>query len=158
MSGPNDPSPSMPNMAIRITSGPRETPTGRPKRGRSGSPTVAPPTYRSIQAANPARSPPTSRSRGEPPEDEPYSNSDIDTRKVTVTFFQDETGQQMRRVDMTLPQLAEHIRYQTAASKMELPWLKLAIFGNKRSEKNCLRTNENVLQITGIEVEHDRAR
>ena len=61
----------------------------------------------------------------------------------------------MRRVDMTLPQLAEHIRFQTAASKMELPWLKLAIFGNQRSEKNSLRTNENVLQITGIEVEHD---
>ena len=56
---------------------------------------------------------------------------------------------------MTLPQLAEHIRFQTAASKMALPWLKLAIFGNKRSEKNSLRTNENVLQITGIEVEHD---
>ena len=89
------------------------------------------------------------------PEDEPYSNSDIDTRKVTVTFIKDETGAEMRRVDMTLPQLAEHIRFQTAASKMALPWLKLAIFGNKRSEKNSLRTNENVLQITGIEVEHD---
>ena len=90
-----------------------------------------------------------------PPEDEPYSNSDIDTRKITVTFIKDETGAEMRRVDMTLPQLAEHIRFQTAASKMALPWLKLALFGNKRSEKNSLRTNENVLQITGIEVEHD---
>ena len=90
-----------------------------------------------------------------PPEDEPYSNSDIDTRKVTVTFIKDETGAEMRRVDMTLPQLAEHIRFTTAASKMALPWLKLAIFGNQRSEKNSLRTNENVLQITGIEVEHD---
>ena len=56
---------------------------------------------------------------------------------------------------MTLPQLAEHIRFQTAASKMELPWLKLALFGNKRSEKNCLRTNANTLQISGVEVEHD---
>ena len=46
---------------------------------------------------------------GRPPEDEPYSNSDIDTRKVTVTFIKDETGAEMRRVDMTLPQLAEHI-------------------------------------------------
>ena len=53
-----------------------------------------------------------------PPEDEPYSNSDIDTRKLTVTFITDETGAEMRRVDMTLPQLAEHIRFQTAASKM----------------------------------------
>ena len=92
---------------------------------------------------------------GPSPEDEPYSNSDIDTRKVTVTFIKDKTGAEMRRVDMTLPQLAEHIRFQTAASKMGLPWLKLAFFGNKRSQKNSLRTNENVLQITGIEVEHD---
>jgi Primase C terminal 2 (PriCT-2) len=90
-----------------------------------------------------------------PPEDEPYSDSDIDARKATVTFITDETGAEIRRVDMTLPQLAEHIRFQTAASKMALPWLKLAIFGNRRSEKNSLRTNENVLQITGIEVEHD---
>ena len=89
------------------------------------------------------------------PEDEPYSNSDIDTRKTTVTFIKDKTGAEMRRVDMTLPQLAEHIRFTNAASKMELPWLKLAFFGNKRSENNSLRTNENVLQITGIEVEHD---
>ena len=70
------------------------------------------------------------------PEDEPYSNSDIDTRKITVTFIKDETGQEMRRVDMTLLQLAEHIRFQNATSKMALPWLEFAIFGNKRSEKN----------------------
>ena len=38
---------------------------------------------------------------------------------------------------------------------MELPWLKLAIFGNKKSEKNCLRTNANMLHVTGIEAEHD---
>ena len=42
----------------------------------------------------------------------------------------------MRRVDMTL--LAEHIALQTAADKMELPWLKLAIFGSRRSDKNSL--------------------
>ena len=73
------------------------------------------------------------------PAEEREATSDLDTRKVTVTFIKDETGQHMRRVDMTLPQLAEHIRYQTAASKMELPWLKLALFGAMRSEKNSLR-------------------
>ena len=81
--------------------------------------------------------------------------SDINTRKVTVTFIKDETGQDMHRVDMTLPQLAAHIGYQTAASKMELPWLKLALFGDKRSEKNSLRTNANVVQISGVEGDHD---
>jgi hypothetical protein len=89
------------------------------------------------------------------PEDEPYPNSDIDSRKIAVTFFEDEFASTLRRVDLTLPQLAEHIRFQTAASKMALPWLKLAIFGNQRSEKNCLRTNENVMQISGLEGDHD---
>ena len=90
-----------------------------------------------------------------PPADEFETASDIDTRTVRVTFFPDEAAQSLRTADLTLPQLADRIAKQTAASKMELPWLKLAIFGNKRSEKNCLRTNANVLQITGIEVEHD---
>ena len=90
-----------------------------------------------------------------PPEVEPYSDSDIGARKVTVTFITNKSGQYMRRVDMTLPQLAEHIRFQTATRKFALPWLKFAVFGNKRSKKKSLRTNENVLQISGIEVEHD---
>ena len=81
--------------------------------------------------------------------------SDLDTRKIAVTFFKDEFASSLRRVDMTLPQLAEHIRTQTAASKGDLPLLKLAIFGSKRSAKNCLRTNENTEQIEGVEGEHD---
>ena len=81
--------------------------------------------------------------------------SDIDTRTVKVTFFPDQAAQSLLTADLTLSQLADRIAKQTAASKMELPWLKLAIFGNKRSEKNCLRTNANVVQITGIETEHD---
>jgi hypothetical protein len=90
-----------------------------------------------------------------PPEDEPHPTSDIDSRKVTVTFFKDEFASSLRRVDMTLPHLAEHIRTQTAASKGDLPLLKLAIYGSKRSAKNCLRTNENTEQVEGVEGEHD---
>ena len=81
--------------------------------------------------------------------------SDIDTRTVRITFFPDETARSSLTADLTLSQLADRIAKQAAASKMELPWLKLAIFGDKRSEKNCLRTNANVVHVTGIEVEHD---
>ena len=81
--------------------------------------------------------------------------SDIDTRTVRITFFPDQTARSLQTADLTLSQLAEGIAKQTAASKMELPWLKLAIFGDKRSEKSCLRTNANVLHVTGIEAEHD---
>jgi hypothetical protein len=91
---------------------------------------------------------------GDPP-DELQATTDLDTRKVAVTFFKDEFASSLRRVDMTLLQLAGHIRTQTAASKGDLPLLKLAIFGSKRSAKNCLRTNENTEQIEGVEGEHD---
>ena len=90
---------------------------------------------------------------GDVPAEEPAS--DIDTRKITVTFIKDHTGQDVHRAEMTLPELAAHIGYRTAASKMTLPWLKLAMFGNKRSDKNSLRTNENVLQVSGLEGDHD---
>jgi hypothetical protein len=82
--------------------------------------------------------------------------SDIDTRTVAVTFFPNKLAQSQNRIDLTLPQLAEQIRLKTGPSKEKLPWLKLAVFGEKRSERNCLRTNANTQQITGIEVEHDK--
>ena len=75
---------------------------------------------------------------------------------MTVTFFPNKSAQTQRRDALTLPQLAEQIRLETGPSKLELPWLKLMSFGNKRSHKNCLRTNANAEEITGIEVEHDK--
>jgi hypothetical protein len=86
----------------------------------------------------------------------PEPASDIDTRTVTVTFFPNKSAQTQRCIDLTLPQLAERILLETAPSKLQLPWLKLMTFGNKRSAKGCLRTNANAKEITGIEVEHDR--
>ena len=81
--------------------------------------------------------------------------SDINTRTVKVTFFKNEAAQRLHVKNLTLPDLSTMIASETAASKMELRWLKLATFGNKRSDKNCLRTNENTNDISGIEVEHD---
>ena len=89
----------------------------------------------------------------DPQDNEPAS--DITTRKLAVTIITDRTGIAMRPVDMTLPQLAGHIGFTTAANKMALPWLKLALFGDKRSDKNSLRNNDNVLQVSGIEGDHD---
>jgi hypothetical protein len=93
---------------------------------------------------------------GGPPCESPNIASDIDTRTVAVTFFPNKSAQSQHCIDLTLPQLAEQIRLKTGPSKLELPWLKLAIFGDKRSSKNCIRTNANTKEITGIEVEHDK--
>jgi hypothetical protein len=42
-----------------------------------------------------------------------------------------------------------------AATKDDTPWLKLAVFGKKRTEKNCLRNDLNVVEISGVEVDYD---
>jgi AAA domain len=86
----------------------------------------------------------------------PEPTSDIDTRTVTVTFFPNKSAQTQRCIELTLPQLAEQIRLETGPSKLELPWLKLMVFGNTRSPRGCLRTNANAKELTGIEVEHDQ--
>jgi hypothetical protein len=78
---------------------------------------------------------------------------DMDTHTVGVTFFEDQTAQRMELKQLTLPALCDVIRETTAPSKSETPWLKLATFGNERTDKNCLRHTDNVRAITGIECE-----
>ena len=62
------------------------------------------------------------------------SARDIDRHTFATTFFPDKRAMAKFSENPTLPQLAEAIRRTTAASKMALPWLKLASFGDKRSE------------------------
>ena len=72
-----------------------------------------------------------------------------------VTFFPNQSAQSMDVQSMTLPKLRDRILKTTATSKDQLPWLKLAEFSNKRTDKNCLRHNGNVLAITGLEMDYD---
>jgi hypothetical protein len=67
-----------------------------------------------------------------------------------VTFFPNESAQSAVNKTLTLKKLAAKIRATEATSKAELPWLKLARFGYKRSGKNCLRTNARLGQPDGI--------
>ncbi len=42
-----------------------------------------------------------------------------------------------------------------AESKEELPLLKLARMGDKATDKGCLRSDDNVLAVTGAEIDYD---
>ncbi len=65
----------------------------------------------------------------------------------------------LRKLDQVLSPraLAVLIRDTHAAKKELLPWLKLATFGDKRSEKNSLRHDDNLLELTGVEADYDGA-
>jgi hypothetical protein len=78
-----------------------------------------------------------------------------DNDSHTVTFFPNKQAASLQLAQTTLPLLAELIGTTQGAEKFRLPWLKLARFGDKRSDKNCLRTDANTQAISGCEVEHD---
>jgi hypothetical protein len=72
-----------------------------------------------------------------------------------VTFFPDQKAQRKYSERITLRGLAELIRNTTALTKLKLPWLKAATFGDKASRRKCLRRNANMLTITGVELDYD---
>src|SRR5437016_14105040 len=74
---------------------------------------------------------------------------------MKVTFITGKSGATMRLEEVTLADLRERIQRASGPDKFANGWLKLATFGEKRSPKGSLRTNENVLKITGIEVDYD---
>src|SRR5262249_10183441 len=77
---------------------------------------------------------------------------------VTVTFFPDQSAQSMRVKTIPLSKLCTLVRKTTKKRKALLPWLKFAVFGQKRTEKNCLRHNDNVVAISGREADYDQGK
>lgn len=75
-----------------------------------------------------------------------------------VTFFPDFAAATKREEALHLPDLASRIATTTAPTKAALPWLKLARFGDHRTDNNSLRNNANVLTITGLEADYDGER
>jgi Protein of unknown function (DUF3987) len=73
----------------------------------------------------------------------------------SVTFFNDHAAQSKRQANFTIASLAEIIRTTAANEKGRLPWLKLARFGNSRTEKGSLRHDRNVIACSGLEADYD---
>jgi hypothetical protein len=78
-----------------------------------------------------------------------------DPDKLHVTFFPDDTGSTFTTESIHIWDLRDRICNTAAATKEQLPWLKLATFGDVRSAKNSLRHNANVIAINGVEGDYD---
>ncbi len=83
-------------------------------------------------------------------------NVDSTASRFPITFFKSYSATKKEEVDWSLKALARRIETVTAPQKADLPWLKLAKFGDIRtSPKNSLRHDANVLAVTGIEADYD---
>lgn len=80
--------------------------------------------------------------------------SALDT-PLLVTFFADRFAKTKEASEISLRQLVDWLTTTSAKTKAELPWLKLAEFGDRRSEGNSLRHDDNVHAIFGIEADYD---
>lgn len=75
--------------------------------------------------------------------------------RVRVTFFRDPMARRKSEHECSLAALALRVQMVTAPTKAELPWLKLARFGDLRTDRGSLRHGANILAITGIEADYD---
>jgi hypothetical protein len=75
---------------------------------------------------------------------------------VVCTIFKDRFAQQKKEFHLPWGDLASELESPpNHPSKGDMPLLKMAAFGDLRSEKNSLRHNGNVVSITGIEGDYD---
>jgi hypothetical protein len=75
--------------------------------------------------------------------------------RFLVTMFHNHAAREKHEALWTPPDLAQRIQETTALTKDDLPWLKLARFGDLRTTKHSLRHNANVVAITGVEGDDD---
>ena len=74
---------------------------------------------------------------------------------MIFTTFSDKRGLDAHRQDATPEELAEFIKATSRDARDKLPLIKFALFGSERSDKGCLRCDENVTEITGVEADYD---
>jgi hypothetical protein len=77
------------------------------------------------------------------------------TLEIRVTRFDSFAATKQTPIVGPLAQLRDGILGTTRATKSALPWLKLASFGNRKSDVGSLRHDDNVTGIDGIELDYD---
>lgn len=74
---------------------------------------------------------------------------------LAVTFFDSFAAAAKREGRHSLRDLQQLILSTTSSRKDNLPWLKLARFGDAASAKGSLRHDANALAVSGIEADYD---
>lgn len=72
-----------------------------------------------------------------------------------VTIFKDWYAVEKTECTVTCTEFVEMVSGASASHKDDLPWLKLATFGDTKTDDGCLRNNANVLQVFGAECDYD---
>src|SRR5262245_44239666 len=74
---------------------------------------------------------------------------------VALTLFTGKAATDKAERICTLYELKQMVLTTDAPAKEELPWLKFAQFGERRTDRGSLRHDKNVLAVTGVEADYD---
>lgn len=76
--------------------------------------------------------------------------------EITWTRFLDKSASSARELQHDWRELVEHLQHAGPyPAKSVCPWIKLARFGESRTQKGALRSDGNIVQITGVEGDYD---
>jgi hypothetical protein len=75
--------------------------------------------------------------------------------RFSVSIFPDLSGSRIKPEKLNLAELGEKVLMTNADDKFSLPLIKLASFGDQRTDNNSLRHNANVKSISGVEGDYD---
>ena len=85
---------------------------------------------------------------------DPWADSALDA-PLRLTVFRDASAAEKREIETTLRGFMPALRDTRAPAKGALPWVKLATFGDDRSDRGSLRHNHNVTAVYGVEGDYD---
>jgi len=74
---------------------------------------------------------------------------------LAVSMFADVKAQRIESIHLSLRQLQARLACTTGPEKSALPLVKLATFGDARTEKGSLRHDANILRVSGVEGDYD---
>ena len=74
---------------------------------------------------------------------------------LAVSMFADVKAQRIEPNHLSLRQLQDRLNSTTARDKAALPLVKLATFGDARTDKGSLRHDANLLRVSGVEGDYD---
>jgi hypothetical protein len=74
---------------------------------------------------------------------------------LAVSMFADVKAQRIEPNHLSLRQLQDRLNTTTARDKAALPLVKLATFGDARTDKGSLRHDANLLRVSGVEGDYD---
>lgn len=76
-------------------------------------------------------------------------------RKIPITVFKDLGAKSRKEHSWSMLELLDEIERTIKPEKRDLPLLKLATFGETKTDKGSLRHDQNMITVSGIEGDYD---